>query len=1050
MNIAFAKDKDKKKNPLLEKGKKIIDKIKHYRLPSTFYYFLILLAISVGFYMLMLVDNEFSLAYGGDYSAQYIPMGYHVWDYYHDWIKTGHFTLFDQSVYLGVNSFGSNAYYGLFSPFNILIILFPHSIVPQMMAITSMVKLACAGLFFSIYMKKAFKTKENVSYICGIAYGFAGWGAFYLWYNNYQDILVFFPLVLLGIEKTIQEKKPWVLAVGVFFLAICNYVLMVSYIVCAFLYAMFRFFQTMKTREVKENFIVLGLGVAGFGVGLMMSLFVFGPALMATLSSPKLDTNSYGGLLKEYLSKKDFKSFFETLFSWKHIDDQHRRVISDRVLFPIIEFFFPPVTCRTLPTLEIEGWDFDDMAVSLWCYVPMIMFLVPALIQSGKEKRWSHYIGFALMVLILFTPFMYFATMAFSNGYARWTLFIPACLIAYVGIYLDKIPNVARWHIHVGYAFAVAGIVLAWILTYKISGHKVLQWNGNEYTANGTFIRRFKENDYDFTNIAFIVELVYVTIVYLVLFFLHNTKKAFAIVATVFCALEAIAVGNFVTYGHGYDSGHNNGYATNDRFKALLNKIDKYDGSFYRMYTSVGDGGSGNNGLMNNYGTGSFFHSLYNFEVNDLTLWTGMRDSDKSVAGSYRGKWQDLDTLLGVKYYIISKKKSKYDLINNAYPGGYRANVPFDYKENKDFETDEYKVYENKDLNSFAHAYDTLFTGELTKGRWGITPVNNAAALNTNAVVSKEDAEEISNNSQGIVVTDIKPTTYDIKPFSTYKYDIYRITIPGVSEDEGWREWAKNYEFSKIATVPETCVHVDSYNTNDSMKYFGIYSSYFVDQPLFKAGTSVYIRANYGDNERYDFYFITKDEGGNYKTFMMDAHDDDNTDNTSNMRGFYVTEDVYRIAVMGKWYKSHITGGSFALYSQDISAYEARRDALNANPVTDVKYQADKFTFKTNYTTNKFVVSTIAFDTGWKIKATNNVSKKVTNLKVYKGNGAFVSFIAPVGDYSYEMVYETPYLGISYFASAVAFTTFFVSMLAYHLYQEKKKNHYLDDLHREN
>ena len=105
MEIVFAKDKQNKKNPIVEFGKKVTNKIKHYHLPNAFYYFLILLAISVGFYMYMLVENDFSLAYGGDYSAQYIPMGYHVWDYYHDWIQTGHFTLFDQELYLAFSCF---------------------------------------------------------------------------------------------------------------------------------------------------------------------------------------------------------------------------------------------------------------------------------------------------------------------------------------------------------------------------------------------------------------------------------------------------------------------------------------------------------------------------------------------------------------------------------------------------------------------------------------------------------------------------------------------------------------------------------------------------------------------------------------------------------------------------------------------------------------------------------------------------------------------------------------------------------------------------------
>ena len=80
MDIVFAKDKNKRPNPFLELWKKLVTKVKNIHFSNAFYYFLILIAISIGFYMLMLVQNEFSLAYGGDYSAQYIPMGYHIWD----------------------------------------------------------------------------------------------------------------------------------------------------------------------------------------------------------------------------------------------------------------------------------------------------------------------------------------------------------------------------------------------------------------------------------------------------------------------------------------------------------------------------------------------------------------------------------------------------------------------------------------------------------------------------------------------------------------------------------------------------------------------------------------------------------------------------------------------------------------------------------------------------------------------------------------------------------------------------------------------------------
>ena len=1037
MDVVFQKDKNKKSS-ITEKFKSFVRKIKNFKFSSTFSYFFILLLIGFGFYLFMLTENGFTLAYGGDYSAQYIPMGFHVWDYYHEWFETGHFTLFDPTLYLGANSIGSNTYYGLFSPFNIIIVILPREIVPQSIAICSIVKLACAGLFFNFYMQSAFKVKEKVSMLCGIAYAFCGWGAFYLWYNNYQDILVFFPLVLWGIEKVIKEHKPWLLATGVFLLAICNYVLMVSYIICAFLYAMFRFFQQIRSNTAKYNLITLGLGFLGFSLGLLMSMFIFFPALMGTMTSPKLEGTSYGDMLKTYLQNKQFKEFFELLFSWGKAADQHNRVFTNRVYYPILEFFFPATTCRSLPTLELYSWDFDDMAVSLWCYVPFILFLVPALIQSVTEKKWSHLIGFALLVVSLFTPVMYFVTMAFKNGYARWTLFIVTSLLAYVGIYIDKIPNVAKWHIHIGYVFAITGIIAAWILTWKI------------YTPDASksseFVHRFVENGKDYTNIAYIIELIYVTVVYLTLFFLYN-RKLFNFFATIFVTIEAIAMGNFVTLGHGYDQSYNNGYYTNEQFRKVLKEIGKEDQTYYRVYSSLNDGWSVNNGFLNNYNTVSFFHSVYNFEVNDFTLWTGLRNGRSSVSGDYRGKYQDLDNLLGVKYYFISKEKSKYDLIEANNPGEFTANVPFDFKENKDYEelNDKYLVFENKDLNAFGYSYDSLYAGELPDDRddvrFDIDSIKNIVTLATVGVVSENDGQEISEKYPDLTISDTAPDITSIKQYH-YARDY-------VSSYYYLNQTAKKYPFEDIPNIPDkfetTNYSIDEDNNRHAMNYYMFVRGIDASEPLFKAGTTIYARGPFYNSKKYNFYFLDK----NNKIFMFDAHDDDTTDNVNYMRGFYINKDVYSLAICGKYYQSFLYSSTIKFYVEDKADYEARRDALNTNPVENITYKKDKFTFDTHYSNTQFVISRVAFDQGWSIKATNNDTGETFDVKTYKGNGGFVSFVAPKGNISYTMTYMTPYLGGSFIVSAFSVTSFFVSMVGYHIYVEKKKNHYLDKIHRD-
>ena len=1041
MQVVFQKDQQKN-NPLLRKFNNLMDKIKSFKFSHNFYYFLVLLLIGFGFYLIMLFENGFSLAYGGDYMAQYIPMGYHVWDYYHEWIKTGHFTLFDSTLYLGANSIGSNAYYGLFSPFNIIIILLPRSIVPQAVALCSIIKLACAGLFFKYYMVSSFNIKENVARICGVAYAFCGWGAFYLWYNNYQDILVFFPLVLWGIDKTIKEQKPWLLAVGTFLLAVSNYVLMVSYLVCAFFYAMFRFFQKIKEKTAKDNWKVLGLGVLGFATGLLMALFIFFPALMATMTSPKLERASYGAVLKGYLYNHQFKEFFELLLSWKKAPDQHNRVFPNRIYYPILEFFFPATTCRSLPTLELYHWDFDDMAVSLWCYVPFILFLVPALIQSATEKKWSHLIGFALLTFTLFTPFMYFLTMGLTNGYARWTLFIVTSLLAYVGCYIDKIPNVAKWHIHIGFFFAIAGIITAWILTWKI------------YTPNAEksnqFMHRFVEKGFDFTNIVYICELAYATIVYLTLFFLYN-KKAFHVLVSIFVSIEAIAMGNFVTLGHGYDQNYNNGYYENAEFKKVLDQINKDDSSYYRVYSPLGDAYSVNNGFVNNYNTAAFFHSLYNYEVNDFTLWTGLRNGKSSVSGDYRGKYQDLDNLLGVKYYFISKTRSKYEQIEENNPGQYIANVPFDFEENAKYEelNDDYFVFENKSLSEFGYSYDTLYSGSLLENDddsiINIESIKNLITLSTYAAISPEDSQEILASYPDLAYTDLEPSFNSINKLESSKH--MKLTYYYMDDI------AKKYPFEDIPNIPNKFTPVSYTPDNNSenkkvMNYYMFVNSKVDGEPLYKEGTILYARAPFYNSKKYNFYFLDS----NNKIFMFDAHDDDTTDNVNYMRAFYIKKDVYSVAVCPKYFESYLyyTSNYIQLYTENRVDYEARRDALNANPIENVKYQKDKFTFDTHYNQSQFVVSRVAFDKGWSIKAKNNDTGETFDVKTYKGNGAFVSFVAPKGNISYTMTYMTPYLKISYLVSALSVTGFFVSLVGYHIYVEKKKGRHLDKIYRDN
>ena len=1010
-------------------------------LNSLFYYGVMLFLIGFAFYFFMLINNDFILSYGGDFTAQYIPMGYHIWDYYHDLFTTGHITLFDESVFLGASTIGSDAYYGLFSPFNIVILLFPRAWVPYVIGLCSIIKLTCAGLLFRYYLKYM-GCKEFAARLGGMAYAFAGWMAFYLWYNNYQDTLVFFPVVLYGIEKVLREKKPWILALGLFLLTISNYVLMISYIIAAFFYAGFRYFQTIRSRNWKDNLWVILFGFLGFSFGLMLAGTILVPAFLSTINSPKVSSNTYWSNIKEFIKTGEYGEAFKYIFNWEYAADQHNTKIGIRAYYPIINFFFPATTDRSMPTLKYTGWDFDDLCCSLWVYLPNILFLVPAIIDSAVRKKWSHLIGVALIVFTLFTPFMYYLFMGMVNAYARWTLFVSACVITYVSLYISDLENKNRHYIHFGYAFAIAGIVACYILTL------VLPDLYHQEGSRGGVTRRLIEYGFDFTHVAFIIELSYCTIAYILLFIFYNKTKFVKTFLTCMITVEAVLMGTLVAGFHGWDTKKNNGYGLNNELHEIIERIKREEGIHNRFFTSFNDAYSNENTLMNNYSSGTYFHSLYNFNVDYFSRWARIRSGINAVGGTYRGKIQDLDAFLDMKYYVLNKSDtfSRYNTIKNAY-GEYRGNVPLGFVEDKNFETNNFIVYKNEAYPDFGYSYDTVYNyneeGDLTFTRF-FTPMEksefyivfNGMAFLKSAIMSYEDSQEIktlTNNEISIYEDDIysTPTLHDLS-ISGYgsKSTSQKYQVKFYKTEDA----AKRYPIDKITSIPTTLEEV-TYNDIDPMHYFAFITkkddSTF---DYFDEGQSFYIYAPFSGSVKYDIYLIDE----NNKIFTYDDHNDHSTDNPSPIRGFYTDRKIKAIAYCGKYGSSNSV---FRIKTESGKDFFNRLNTRLEYPITDVTYKPDYYSFKTNYEKHRFIISKEAYDDGWHVYSYKDGNKK--ELKTYLSSGGFVGFISEVGDCSYTMEYVTPYRTAGVAISWTSFLIYITSMLVYQRYiVEREKNKY--------
>ena len=351
---------------------------------SLFYYYLFLVVVGIIFFATSLFINSFTTPFTGDYVTQQYAFYTNGYDDWWHFFRTGKFVLYDTNTFLGVDNIGSNSFYYLFDPFFLPILMFPRQFVPQGMAILTIFKMALSGMAFYAYMRYL-GASRRASKITGLAYAFSGWITWYLWFNHFTGVTVAFPLILLGIEYVLKNKKPLVLMSSICLIGFINFFFMFTYVLCALFYALFRYIQRIKINSKKDNLIILLLVVVGFAIGILMPMMVVYPSLTHALSSPRASNNGYSHYLSEALKTSNLKKFFDLIFSWTAISNSD--VDKARFLYPFIEFIFPVTSCRGTPLTIYANDTYDNLAGSFYCFIPMLLLLFPAFKHSIKQKH---------------------------------------------------------------------------------------------------------------------------------------------------------------------------------------------------------------------------------------------------------------------------------------------------------------------------------------------------------------------------------------------------------------------------------------------------------------------------------------------------------------------------------------------------------------------------------------------------------------------------------------------------------------------------------------
>jgi len=329
----------------------------------------------------VVIYNGGYFTYYGDFNAQQIPFYYHC----HDWIRTQGLG-WDWQTDLGANFIGSYSFYLIGSPFFWLTMPFPTKVVPYLMPWLLCLKHAVAALTAYAYLRR-FVRSHYAATVGAILYAYSGFQLYNIFFNHFQDVTAFFPLLLIALEERVNQNRRGVFALTAALMAMLNYFFFTGQVVFVILYFIFRCFCKDFKITVRTFFGIALESILGVGLSAMLLL----PSALSVMNNSRVS---------EHLKGLDMLLYSDRTRIWR-----------------IIQSFFmiPDVPARTnLFSSESVKWS------SIGGYLPLFSMVGVCTFWKMRKSHWATRLtilcAFCAMVPILNSMFYTFN----SAYYARW------------------------------------------------------------------------------------------------------------------------------------------------------------------------------------------------------------------------------------------------------------------------------------------------------------------------------------------------------------------------------------------------------------------------------------------------------------------------------------------------------------------------------------------------------------------------------------------------------------------------------------------------------
>lgn len=686
----------------------------------------------------VIIDHGYFVYYG-DYNAQQIPF----YKTCIEAVQSGNLG-WNWKTDLGVNFVGSYSFYTLGSPFFWFAALFPVAISQYLMAPLLALKIALSSFFAFVFIRR-FVTKPQNALIGGLLYAFSGYSMYNIFFNHFHEAIVFFPLLLIGLEEAVVNKRRGALAVAVAINAFVNYFFFIGECIFLVIYFVARLIGDRRFRFGVRDFFCLAFE-AVCGVLIAGALFV--PSIFQVLDVPR-STSMLNG--------------WDFLFYNKN---QRYGLILEAMFFP------GEVPARTEMFENADSkWSSVALFLPLFSMSGVIALVKGAASEASRRMKWLRIMLPACFVIAM-VPGLNSSFVLFNYSfYTRW-FYMPELLCALATVYVLEHEE---FDLKFGVKFCAGAVGLISLLA--------LLFPMKDKESDQLLPRiAVKISPAVFINIA--IALGMAVVAFNVLYWRKRMKTAkFTKTVTVAVVICSMALGYFYV-GYGRILGPYIG----DYNQKVSAQIHIDDPEFHRMESL--DSQNNINMLWGMSSLRSFTSIIPSstFELYDLL------DIERSVNSRPETSHYALRSLTGVKYLIV--------------PGNYDSEKldealadlrQFQYLEDQDG----WKIYVNTAVMPMGYAYDTYMLTDDAKKE---NPVDNAMV--GSVILTEEQAEKYSDilterHSENLTVeqkyqrflSDVRERQeLGAKQFSVNRsgftavtdYDTDRLLVFSVPYDRGW------------------------------------------------------------------------------------------------------------------------------------------------------------------------------------------------------------------------------------------------------------------------